>query len=185
MLRLGLKILFCFFCLPSFGSHAVNSDSLTNKRFGASVAADLSYTGISSFIAGSLPIEKIKLTAGFKKNINKSYTPTSAPFGFIFNLAYYPEGQSQKFVTGFFNTDYKITFLKPYCPTGDCNVNYNFIHEYSLGYGFKFRVNEHLNIINNINFGRYSEVFYSEFQGKRIVFSGYNALIRIGLNYDF
>jgi hypothetical protein len=166
--------------LYSFGKN----DSLSRFRMGVSLATDLSYTGISGSLSGTLNYKKLKAKIGVKKNINRSYIPTTSPVGLIATLMYFPIENPRK-ISGFFNLDYQILFLTPYCPTGDCNVKYNFINEYSLGYGFRFGIGKSLSIINSINVGRYSEYYYSNFQGERIVFHGYNTLVRAGIHYEF
>lgn len=115
--------------------------------------------------------------------MNKNYVPSRGPFGIVANLSYHPN--PEKKVSGFCNADYQVTFANVFCYTGDCNVKYNFIQEITFGYGLQFRVGKQLKIFNNINLGRYREHLFSELLQKRIVFSGYNSLFRIGLKYDF
>lgn len=147
----------------------------------AGVIAQLSQTGYSTAITGTLQWKRWALSAGGKMVISKAYLFADGPYGIVTGIYFFPNGCKQRF-SGFINADYQLTFQGNNRSPAQDIPNHK-VHEYTAGYGFTYSLNGQLNILSSISFGRYTETMISAYTDEKVSFSGYNSLLRLGINY--
>jgi hypothetical protein len=148
-------------------------------KFEAALSADLSQTGYSTALLGIVRTGKFGFAAGPKLVISKTYMIPGAPAGFVSGLYFYPNGDANRF-TPFINIDYQLARNNGKASEGPATT----VHEYTAGYGFNFRIHNRVKLLSSLNVGRYTEVYYNSAFDQRNTYSGFNTLVRFGLNYS-
>lgn len=168
---------------------AEGSDSLSLRspiplwKFETAVSGHLSHTGYSTALAGMARWQKIGFLAGWKMVVNQTYVISEAPAGIVTGLYYFPNSEVDRF-TAFMNIDYQATF------NGNGNMLQamfragNVVHEYSAGYGFNFRLGKRIKLMSALNAGRYTQVLHNPVLDKKSVYSGFNTMLKLGVNYS-
>ena len=173
--------------IPFFAAASGSNDTLPSgtviKSFPKwdpqlSLTGNLSQTGFSTALTGQARYRQVAFYAGGKIVHTKTYKLGSAPFGIVAGMNYFPNRYSGRF-NGFINADYQLTLQG----NAERSAGGHLVHEYTAGYGFYFMATERLHITSSINFGRYTEVMQSPYTGEKVTYSGYNNLLRLGLNY--
>lgn len=113
--------------------------------------------------------------------LDKTYLFSNAPYGLVTGIQFFPNGNDQR-LSGFMSADYQLTFHGNNRSPGE-RIPGHKVHEYTVGYGFMYSINNRLQLVNYIGFGRYTETMKSVYTGQRVSFSGYNSLLRLGINY--
>jgi hypothetical protein len=173
-----------------FCSRAENTDSLSLRpqfhvwKFETSVSGSLSHTGYSTALTGMARWKKVGFAAGWKMVVNQAYVIKEAPAGIVTGFYFFPNSDGER-ITAFMNIDYQATF------NGNGNMLQsmfrpgNTVHEYSAGYGFNYRLGKRVKLLSSLNAGRYTQVLYNPVLDKKSVYSGFNTIVRFGVNYTF
>jgi hypothetical protein len=127
--------------------------------------------------------KKMGLSAGVKTVLNRTYIISEAPAGLVAGIYFFPNGEGAKF-TGFMNIDYQVTFNSNGTVIHSVFDPLSTIHEYILGYGFRYNVAERWSISSSLNAGRYIQKLYNPVLDKTSAYSGFDTMIKFGVNYS-
>lgn len=178
-----------FLFLP-FSLRAADGDSLLSNKLGSTgvkfetaLLADLSHTGYSSSVITFVKSGKLAFGLGPKIVLNRMYVIREAPAGLVSGIYYFPNGEAHRF-SPFINADYQLTF------NNDAAVPMfekpgSIVHEYTAGYGFRVRLDQNFKLVSSVNIGRYTEILSNASSSQRSSYSGFNTVVRFGVNYSF
>jgi hypothetical protein len=177
-------LLFFPLCAAASGSDSLPFPSApsTPWKTSAGLSANFSQTGYSTAAIATMRYKRLALSAGGKIVVSKTYLLFNAPYGLVTGISFFPGGNANRF-SGFMNLDYQITFQGN--NHSENNIPGHRVHEYTFGYGFTYSAARRVDVLSAINFGRYTEVMINQYTGERVSFTGFNSLLRLGVNYTF
>lgn len=167
-------ILFLFiFCSAS----AQKDSAIFNS--GLALKNSISHSGFSTGLQYKIFTKKIVTGIGVKTEIDRNSGIASGPIGITSDVEFIVS--TARKIDSYFNLDYQILFVEKDCGTDECASKKDRIHEYTAGYGIRWKISPSFSITNRVNIGRYTESLYSEFQRNYIKFSGYNSMVMLGM----
>lgn len=151
-------------------------------KFETAVCGDLSQAGYSTAVTGMARWKRVGFSAGPKIVLNHTYQLREAPAGIVTGFYFFPNGDGERF-TAFMNLDYQATFNSEESALRTMFRPGNIIHEYTAGYGFRCRMGKHVRLVSAVNIGRYTQVLYNPVLHMKSSYSGFNTMLRVGVNY--
>jgi hypothetical protein len=174
---------FLLLLLPFF-VRAQEQDSTKKIILGASLNTGVSYTGWGITAGVSARRHNLELVLGPKLSFTETYRLTTGPWGVAASLYFYPPIGNTR-LQSFANLDFQTLIRNPYCPDNNCDQNFSYTHEFTIGYGLSYGINRNLSLFNAINVGVYHESLYNAALRDRLHVEGLNTMVKLGLTYRF
>ena len=158
----------------------VRKDTVINV--GLETGSSLSYSGFNHNISILIMSEKNSFYAGPKISLTNFYLPFQSFWGINTGIRH-DFAQLQKLKT-FFNIDYQNMLIRTARISG-VKRKFNTIHEINFSYGIQYQIFKKISVGNSIGFGRYFEFYNDLTQNRRLIFKGYNGLLKLFVQYEF
>ena len=144
---------------------------------GILLQSGFSHSGLNLSLGVSLSYKHFQLFAGPKISLSKSYLPWKGPWG-IFATGIYTFNPEQRLQHSA-QVNYEWLLFKQKGQRGD------YLHELTAGYGLRYLVAAGFYIGNQLGLGFHFNDNYLEPIQKRTRSSGYNAMFRLMIGYEF
>ncbi len=143
------------------------------------------YTTLGYYGGIGLCVDYNKFSLAFSPvmDYSKAVSMFDGPFGFVFNLSYYPTLNREKTFNHYINSIYRISLTNRY--SEDSDVKYNKTHEILLGYGIEIKMYKGLYLSSSINAGMFIDKVYSDYEKEYSKNKGFDTVIQLRLIYRF